>query len=95
MKAKTKKGWWQYSISPEEYRKIPPIKNPCPLSDELYCQLMLKAKENPGLAATPWIHLADAVSRGTVTPIEAYDCILLGYVPSPFDLRDSLYSHLL
>jgi hypothetical protein len=95
MKSKTKKGWWNYSISPEEYRKIPPIKNPCPLSDELYSQLMVKAKENPDHAATPWIHLADAVSRGTVTPMEAYDCIILGYVPSPFDLRDSLYSHLL
>jgi hypothetical protein len=59
---------------------------------------MQKAKENPGPGsneATPWIHLCDAVSRGTISPLEAYDTIELGYLPENLKIRESYYSHLL
>lgn len=76
-------------------RAVPPIKNPCPLSDALYSKCMDMARKNPGHSATPWIHLADAVSRGTITPLEAYDAIMLGRLPEFLTVRASLYSHLL
>jgi hypothetical protein len=58
---------------------------------------MKKAKENPGPGqneSTPWIHLVDAVSRGTISPLEAYDAIELGYLPENLKVRESYYSHL-
>ena len=67
------------------------IKENNPLSDELYDKIMEKAKEKPGLESRQWIHLADAVSRGTITPMEAYDSLALGYVPSFLITRYSVY----
>ncbi|MCK9575346.1 MAG: hypothetical protein M0R51_05265 [Clostridia bacterium] len=65
------------------------------LSDDLYFKCMDMAKKNMGDGATPWIHLADAVSRGTISPMEAYDALSLGYLPEQLTVRDSMYSHLL
>jgi hypothetical protein len=65
------------------------------LSDELYSACMEKAKENAGPGATSWIHLADAVSRGTISPMEAYDAIEAGFLPETLKVRKSLYYHLL
>lgn len=72
-------------------RKIPPQLSPSPLSDELYDQLMSMAKKNQGPGAAPWIHIADAVSRGTISPMEAYDSIRLGYCPEHLKIRESDY----
>ena len=44
---------------------------------------------------TSWIHLIDAVSRGYVTPLEAWDAVALGYVPEHLLIRESAYCHLL
>ena len=74
-------------------RKIPPVQNH--LSDELYDKCMEMAKKNPGPVATPWIHLADAVSRGTISPMEAYEAINIGYLPEYLKVRESAYCHLL
>ena len=72
--------------------KIPPvIKDNNPLSDELYDRLMAKAKANPGYSAIRWIHIADAVSRGTITPLEAYDALRIGYCPENLKVRESDY----
>ena len=77
-------------------KKIPEIiKENNPLSDELYDLIMKKAKEDSGYNATPWIHLADAVSRGTITPLEAYNALFLGYLPEYLTIRCSNYQHLL
>ena len=46
-------------------------------------------------SATPWIHLQDAVSRGTITPLEALDAIEIGYLPENLKVRKSAYSHIL
>lgn len=70
--------------------KYPPIKENA-LSDELYNKLMAKAKSNPGGEATIWIFIADAVSRGTITPLEAYDALNLGYLPENLSVRESKY----
>ena len=75
-------------------KKIPPvIKDNNPLSDELYNLLMDKAKANPGYPARKWIHIADGVSRGTITPLEAYDAVVLGYCPACLEARESAYQH--
>ncbi len=72
------------------------IPNPIPgrLSSELYRKCMAAADRDKGSGATPWIHLADAVSSGTITPMEAYDALRLGYLPATLAIRKSLYSHL-
>lgn len=44
---------------------------------------------------TRWIHLADAVDLGNISPLDAYDALSLGYVPSYLEVRKSRYSHLL
>lgn len=74
--------------------KIPKVQDGL-LSDALYDECMRMAKENMGSSATQWIHLADAVSRGTISPMEAYDAIALGYLPGNLTVRSSYYSHLL
>ena len=49
------------------------------ISDELYKAIEAMKYDkigNPtGLVSTQWIHLQDAVDKGTVTPMEAYDAI--------------------
>ena len=45
---------------------------------------------------TPWIHLRSAVyDTKTITPMDAYDSVGLGYVPEYLLIRKSKYSHLL
>lgn len=48
-----------------------------------------------GLVSTVWIHLADGVSRGYITPMEAWDTLSLGYVVEYLLVRESAYSHLI
>ena len=71
------------------------IKNNNPLSDKLHDELMKMAKKDAGYRATQWIHLSDAVERGTVSPMEAYDAIKLGYCPENLKVRKSRYYHLM
>lgn len=52
------------------------------------------AKRIGDMGQTQWIHLADAVSQKTVSPMESYDALRLGYVPEYLKVRDSRYSHL-
>jgi hypothetical protein len=56
---------------------------------------MRMASLDMGDGATQWIHLADAVSRRTISPMEAYDAIDLGFLPENLTVRVSNYSHLL
>lgn len=60
---------------------------------EVYDKCMDLARKDPGYGAKQWIHLCDAVTRGTVSKIEAYDAIALGYVPEHLKVRGSLYAH--
>lgn len=45
--------------------------------------------------ATPWLHLADVVSRGTISVLEAMDTLRLGYIAEHLKVRESWYQHLL
>lgn len=42
-----------------------------------------------------WIHLSDAVENGTITPMEAYQTIKLGYLAENLKVRNSKYSRML
>jgi hypothetical protein len=71
-------------------------KNPeWPKHEVIYDKCMALAKSNPGHSATQWIHLSDAVEGKTISPMEAYDAINLGYVPENLKIRKSRYCHLL
>lgn len=48
-----------------------------------------------GLVSTQWSHLQDALIHGTVSKMECYDCIRLGYCAEHLKTRKSRYSHLL
>lgn len=68
------------------------------ISDELY-NAIEKKKYGPngeplGLISTVWIHLQDAVNRGSINPLEAYEALSLGYVPEHLKVRESRYQHL-
>ncbi len=62
---------------------------------DIYDKCMEKASNEMGTGATKWVHLADAVSRGTITPLEAYDALEVSYFPECLTVRESMYSHLL
>ena len=57
------------------------------LSDKIEA-IKKKCKEGD---ATQWAYLWDAVSRNTVTPLEAYECLQLGFVPEYYAFRESAY----
>ena len=40
---------------------------------------------------TKWIHLSDAVETGSISPLEAWDTIALGYVAEHLMVRRSRY----
>lgn len=48
-----------------------------------------------GRQSTQWSHLQDALYKHTVSPMECYDAIKLGYVPEHLKLRESRYKKLL
>jgi len=62
------------------------------LSDELFDKIEIKKKENLGWKSTQWIYLSDCVSRGTISLMEAYDCLALGYVAEHLQYRKSNYT---
>lgn len=72
------------------------MKNPeWPKHEAIYDKCMELAKNNPGYHARQWIHLSDAVESNTVSPMEAYEAISLGYVPENLKVRKSRYTHLI
>lgn len=75
-----------------------------PLSEELYEAIERMKYDNydeegkghpRGPETTEWIHLQDAVYRGTIKPYEAWETLKLGYVAEHLKVRESKYSHLL
>lgn len=72
-------------------------KNPeWPKHEEIYDICMKNAIKAKFIdVKTMWIHLADAVEIGTISPIEFHDMFKLGRVPSQLKVRESKYSKLL
>ena len=63
------------------------------LSDELF-ELIKKEKfANMGGPSTQWIFLEDCILRGSISPLEAYDALELGYMPEHLTIRESLYKN--
>jgi hypothetical protein len=75
---------------PKEDGNYPPVNSKF-LSDELYDKILEMQNRELGAWSTQWIYLADCVSRGTISPSEAYDTLNLGYVPEHLTCRESLY----
>ena len=48
-----------------------------------------------GLESIQWMHLQDALDIGSVSPMECYDSIKLGYVPEHLKVRKSRYEKFL
>lgn len=44
-----------------------------------------------GISSVQWTHLQDALDKGTVTKMECYDAISIGYCPEGLKVRDSRY----
>lgn len=77
-------------------KKTANIQNPeWPKHEKIYDLCIEKAKQHAGYNATQWIHLADAVELGTISPLEAYDTLKLGYISEILKVRKSKYNHLL
>ena len=75
--------------------KPPPI-IPERVSDELYDKSIGMLKLGSSLAyKTRIIHMVDAVSRGTITPMEAYQALDADYFPIALETRESAYAYLL
>ena len=75
---------------PREDGNYPVVKQEL-LSDELYDKILEMQCRQLGAWSTQWIYLADCVSRGTISTLEAYDTLQLGYVPKHLSYRKSLY----
>jgi len=73
--------------------------NPKLVSDELYDKTIGMLNRNPAAYSDRYknciIHMIDSVSRGYITPMEAYDAIEAEYFPEYLKVRKSNYSHLL
>jgi len=69
------------------------------VSDELYEKSIGMLNKNPGKFSLEYktriIHMIDSVSRGYITPAEAYDALARPYFPIELELRESAYAHLL
>ena len=79
-------------------KKLNPV-NPNLVSDELYDKSIGELKRNPLKYSLSYktriIHLIDSVSRGYISPMEAYDALNADYFPITLELRPSAYQHLL
>lgn len=73
--------------------------NPELVSDELYEKSIGELNKNPMKYSysykTRIIHMIDSVSRGYITPLEAYDALEAKYFPITLEIRESAYKHLL
>jgi hypothetical protein len=72
--------------------------DPKRVSDELYEKsigMLNRNTENFSLEyKTCIIHMIDSVSRGYITPLEAYDALAADYFPENLKVRPSAYQHL-
>ena len=73
--------------------------NPALVSDELWDKSIGRLNADP-LGFSPGykdriIHMIDAVSRGNISPLEAYDALDADYFPVHLEVRESAYSYLL
>ena len=69
------------------------------VSDALYDASIGKLNANPEKYGHSYknqiIHMIDSVSRGYITPGEAYDALKAEYFPILLEVRPSAYVHLL
>jgi len=73
-----------------------PSVNHALVSDELYQKTIGTLTPDMDLYyKTCVIHLCDAVSRGTISPMEAYEAMVQEYFPINLIARKSAYSNLL
>ena len=73
--------------------------NPDLVSDELYAKSIGKLNANPMDYSMSYkyriIHMIDAVSRGYITPCEAYEALKADYFPIHLETRRSKYQHMI
>ena len=78
--------------------KLSPVNNNL-VSNELYDKSIGKLNKDPLNYShhykTCIIHMIDAVSRGYISPMEAYDALNAKYFPEILIARRSAYQHLL
>ena len=77
-----------YTPSNTSWKLTPKTKK---ISDELFNLITYKQFEKLGGVSTQWIYLLDCLERGSISPMEAYDCLNLGYIPEHLSCRESLY----
>lgn len=69
------------------------------VSDELYDKSIGKLNKNPEKYSLSYknriIHMIDSVSRGYISPMEAYDALNADYFPIYLETRPGAYQHLL
>ncbi len=69
------------------------------VSDELWNKSIGMINKNPTAYSYHYkdciIHMIDAVDRGTITPLEAYDALEAPYFPEHLKVRESRYQNLL
>lgn len=69
------------------------------VSDELWDASIGKLNKNPEKYSlgykTRIIHMIDSVSRGYISPMEAYDALKADYFPIVLETRPSVYQHLI
>ena len=74
-------------------------RQPSLVSDDLWDASIGKLNKNPEKYSlgykTRIIHMIDSVSRGYITPMEAYDALKADYFPSFLEIRPSSYQHLI
>ena len=78
-------------FQPNNKNKLPPCTGKF-ISDNLFNAIRKKQFENLGSESTSWIFLLDALDRETISPLEAYDTLKLGYLPEHLTTRTSLYT---
>jgi len=73
--------------------------NPKLVSDELYEKSIGMINANPLKFSIGYknriIHMIDSVSRGYISPMEAYEALQAKYFPIHLETRQSAYSHLI
>ena len=78
--------------------KLNPV-NASLVSDELYDKSIGMLNKEPWKYTYHYknciIHMIDSVSRGYITPMEAYDALKENYFPEFLKVRKSNYSHLI
>ena len=92
-----KKDKFLTQVYPPTISKLNPV-IPGRVSDELYDKSIGMLNKNPDKFSAQYknciIHMIDSVSRGYISPLEAYDALEAKYFPEVLKTRPSLYQHL-